>query len=198
MTRKRYIVGIDEVGRGSLAGYLLVAAVIVPKGINLRRRRLPKIRDSKRLTRAGREKWLSFIDEHPEINYALFNVGPRMIERVNVSRAANHAATRAMKNLMAKNRASFYSANIYLDGSLYLNLKRPKWRTLVRGDQKINAIKLASVVAKVKRDEYMVRLHKKYPAYGFDKHKGYGTKKHKRTLKKHGPSEVHRLTFTLE
>ncbi len=68
-------------------------------------------------------------------------------------------------------------------------------KTVVRGDEKIKAIKLASIVAKVTRDRYMMKLHKKHPKYSFDKHKGYGTKKHKRAIRKYGPSPVHRLTF---
>ncbi|KKU93921.1 MAG: Ribonuclease HII [Candidatus Jorgensenbacteria bacterium GW2011_GWA1_48_13] len=195
MARKRYIVGIDEVGRGSLAGYLLVAAVIVPSGINLRRRHLPKIKDSKRLTALARGKWLSFVERHPGIKYTLFKASPGTIDGINVTRAANIAATGAVRNLMTKNPATFARANVYLDGGLYLNLKNVKFRTLTRGDEKINAIKLASIIAKVKRDKYMTELHKKYPKYAFDKHKGYGTKKHKRAIKKYGPTKIHRLTF---
>ncbi|MEK9194630.1 MAG: ribonuclease HII, partial [Patescibacteria group bacterium] len=91
------------------------------------------------------------------------------------------------------------NSKVYLDGGLYLNnFPKPrtlKPKTLVKGDEKINAIKLASIAAKVTRDRYMVKLHKKYPRYRFNEHKGYGTKKHMRAIRKYGPSEVHRLTF---
>ncbi|MBI4033987.1 MAG: ribonuclease HII [Candidatus Brennerbacteria bacterium] len=196
MPKNKFIVGIDEVGRGPLAGPILVAAVLCPSGFRPRCRALP-LRDSKKLTVIQKQGWFGYIGAHPKISFATARVYPRGIDRLNVARAANRAATRAFLKLVGRGWVVGGRTNVYLDGGLYLqpttyNLK-PK--TLVRGDEKINAIKLASIIAKVTRDRYMTKLHKRYPNYGFDEHKGYGTKKHKRALKKHGPTKFHRLTF---
>ena len=199
LKKKKFIIGIDEVGRGALAGPLFVAALVMPQGLNVRRKSLAKLRDSKKLSPRRREEWADYLENHPRVSYAVSSVSSGVVDRKNVAKAANLAATRAHERLVAS--CGRKRGNVYLDGSLYLNkkptTKKYRLKTLIRGDEKINAIKLASIVAKVKRDEHMVRLHTKYPEYGFKNHKGYGTKKHKRAIKKHGPSEVHRLTFTL-
>lgn len=207
----KFIVGIDEVGRGSLAGPVVVAAVAVPT-----RRQVSSIkcqegdkiikiplRDSKKLTPKRREKWFEYFKNNPAINYAIARVYPRQIEKRNITKAANLAALRAFRRLAS--RVTHHASNykIYLDGGLYLGSKdeqivgrgKQSVRTIVRGDEKIKAIAAASIVAKVWRDRVMTRLAKKYPVYGFEKHKGYGTKKHFAAIKKYGPSSIHRLTF---
>lgn len=204
---KKFIVGIDEVGRGCLAGPVLVAALVLPEGTRLNRESLPRLRDSKKLSASQRQKWFQFLKNHSKILFAVARVLPQSIDRINISKAANCAATRAVNKLItnpsvplrASNKQPTTKTRIYLDGGLYLTKDlRPtiyKPKTIVRGDEKINAVKLASIVAKVTRDKYMVKLHKKYPQYGFDKHKGYGTLKHRRAIQKHGLSEIHRKTF---
>jgi len=210
----RYSVGIDEVGRGSLAGPVTVAAVAIPKSLikleslsrifankNSGRIRDTPLRDSKKLSPKQREEWFSFIQEHPKINYAVASVYPRNIERMNISRAANLAALRAYGRLSESCHMSHVTCRVYLDGGLYLGSS--KWqmangksaKTVTKGDEKFTAVKLASIMAKVSRDRFMTRLAKKYPVYGFEIHKGYGTKTHTKAIKKHGPSEAHRLTF---
>ncbi|KKU90811.1 MAG: Ribonuclease HII [Candidatus Jorgensenbacteria bacterium GW2011_GWA1_48_11] len=118
---------------------------------------------------------------------------------MNISCAANLAAKRAYQKLLRLPEVSGNQVQIYLDGGLFLGNKLDSLnlgaKTVIRGDEKIKAIKLASIVAKVSRDRYMVRLHKKDGAYGFDEHKGYGTKRHIQAIKKHRPSANHRLTF---
>ncbi len=189
MTKKKYVIGIDEVGRGPLAGPVLVAAVAVPVGLRPRCGKFP-LRDSKRLSAIQRGHWFEFIKNHPKIDFAVARLQPRSVDRLNIAKAANRAATRALKRL---NKAG---APVYLDGGLFLEkLPAVKAKTVVRGDGKINAVKLASIVAKVTRDKYMVKLHKKLPEYGFDEHKGYGTKKHKRAIGRHGLSDFHRKSF---
>lgn len=198
LARQQYIVGIDEVGRGALAGPVTVAAVAVPTGSGFR---LPKsniqLRDSKKLTPKQRGKWFDYLKGHPKIQYALARVYPRTIDRINITRAANLAALRAFAKLTTN--CSLLPANfrVLLDGGLYLgNKKQPKnVRTVIKGDEKMNSIKLASILAKVSRDRLMRKLAKKYPKYGFEIHKGYGTKAHRLAIKKHGPSRMHRLTF---
>ena len=192
--RKKFIIGIDEVGRGSLAGPVVVAALAIPQNIELRIKNLGlKLRDSKQLSPIQREKWFDYLKNHPKISYATASMAQKIIDRINIPQAANLAATKALKKLNSK----FYILNpkIFLDGGLYLNSNGLNSKTVIKGDEKITAVKLASIVAKVTRDRYMVRLHKKYPQYGFDAHKGYGTKRHKLAINKFGTSPIHRLTF---
>lgn len=209
----RYIIGVDEVGRGALAGPVVVAAAMMPKGWKPRRLRVgaptsdarvraSELRDSKKLTANQRGKWNEYIRNHPKIFYALARVYPHGIERMNISNAANLAAKRAYRRLSQISNLKSKNYNIFLDGGLYLGSNKEqraksKWnaKTVVRGDQKFTAIKLASIIAKVHRDKYMVRLSKKYPHYGFEIHKGYGTRHHFNMIRKFGPSSAHRLTF---
>ncbi|MEK7464593.1 MAG: ribonuclease HII, partial [Patescibacteria group bacterium] len=190
VSSNKFIIGIDEVGRGALAGPVLVSAVMIPKSINLNFKKLPKLKDSKKLTAAYRETWFEFIKNHPKIYYATARVNPRVIDRINITKAANRAATNAFKRLDVGK-----GTRVLLDGGLFLNTDYAFTRTIIKGDEKINAIKLASIVAKVTRDRYMVKLHESYPLYNLAKHKGYGTRKHIRAIRRHGPSDIHRLTF---
>ena len=198
----RQIIGIDEVGRGCLAGPVLVTALYLPPKTSLSRRFLPKLRDSKKLSALEREKWFKFLKNHPKIFFATARVLPTSIDKINITKAANRAATKALKKLITKNQLPRTKVKVFLDGGLYINHSRTNIkpstlniRTIVRGDEKINAIKLASIVAKVTRDKYMVKIHKKYPAYGFDRHKGYGTLVHRRAIRLKGISPLHRKSF---
>src|SRR3989338_5295290 len=191
-----YIIGIDEVGRGSLAGPVVVAAVALPKKWHAFR-----LKDSKKLTPQSREKFFKYAKNNPSIFYAVSRVYPAKIDRMNISRSADLAATRAFLKLVER-KGILYRKNVYLDGGLYMYAKmltavglRLRQRTIIKGDEKINAIKFASIVAKVTRDRYMVKLHKLYPEYGFDVHKGYGTKRHVKAIRRHGLSDVHRKSF---
>jgi ribonuclease HII len=126
-------------------------------------------------------------------------VYPRRIEKLNIARAANAAALRAFARLSKTCNLQPKTCRVYLDGGLYLgngrhsaNSERPTAKTIVRGDEKLNAVKIASILAKVSRDRLMARLAKKHPAYGFEVHKGYGTRAHLAAIKRHGLSEAHR------
>ena len=194
----RYIIGIDEAGRGPLAGPVTVGAVIIPFNLKSRISKL-KPRDSKKLNARQREEWFVYVKNHPKIFYAVANVYPRVIDRINISGATNLAAGRACLRLLSQNGISIEDCNIFLDYGLLLpenyKLKAKKLEAVVHGDELIPVISLASIVAKVKRDKLMTRLHKKFPEYGFDKHKGYGTKAHVFALKKIGLSPAHRKSF---
>lgn len=204
MARKNkqdFIIGIDEVGRGAVAGPLAVAALALPAGFKVKKLaaalNLP-LRDSKKLTPLCREKWHYHLSLQPEILFKIATVSARMIDRRgNISKSANRAASRALRRLI--NEFQIKKARVFLDGGLYLrNSKKPfekSAKTVVKGDEKIEAVKLASIIAKVHRDRLMKRWHKKIPAYGFHRHKGYGTKKHFAAIRRHGPSKIHRLTF---
>ncbi|MEK7181025.1 MAG: ribonuclease HII [Patescibacteria group bacterium] len=229
---KSYIIGIDEVGRGSLAGPVAVAAALIPSGLKIGNKELKVLRDSKKLSPSQREKWFKYFSagparfalrsksggggsssggkNHPQISYTVSKVYPRKIEKINISRAANLAALRAFLRLSKTYNLKPSTYSIFLDGGLYLgngknrisgkgnpsnNSGRITVKTVIRGDEKIPVIKIASIIAKVSRDAQMRRLAKKYPSYGFEIHKGYGTKMHLAAIKKFGPSKIHRLTF---
>lgn len=205
----RYVVGVDEVGRGCLAGPVTVAAVAAPVNskFEIRNSKLKlkvPLKDSKKLTAEKREEWFKYIKNHPKIFYAKASVYPKIIDRINITQAANLAATRALKKLLATSdwRLVNGKLKVLLDGGLFVNQKSLITsghalvaRTIVKGDEKFNCVKLASIVAKVSRDRVMRRNHKKFPQYGFDQHVGYGTKTHIAVIKKHGYCELHRLSF---
>ena len=194
-----HIIGIDEAGRGSLAGPVVVAAVLIPKNFYPKSTTLPKLRDSKKLSSTQRQVWFEYLKSHPKISYATARIYQRKIEKLNIANCANLAALKVFNGLITKYqiRDTRYPS-VFLDGSLYLGSKRsqPSFaRTIIRGDEKFISIKLASIVAKVTRDSYMISLHKKQPLYQFNLHKGYGTALHRALIHKHGPAEVHRLTY---
>ncbi|MBI2013234.1 MAG: ribonuclease HII [Candidatus Colwellbacteria bacterium] len=196
----KYVIGIDEVGRGALAGPITVAAVAAPVNLKFKisNLKLP-LRDSKKLLSHHRELWAEYI--RTNFRYAVARVYPNKIDGINITMAANLAAHRALKKLLFNYSLQSINYSLFLDGGLYVKHKKyqmlnfPWAKTIIKGDEKINAIKLASIVAKVARDRYMVKLHKKYPEYSFNLHKGYGTRIHRLAIKKHSHSKVHRLTF---
>src|SRR3990167_3679950 len=171
---RKAIVGIDEAGRGPLAGPVVVAGGKI-RSAKTAKRLFAGIRDSKKLSAKKREEWFSVLASRPEIEYAVARVWPAVIDRMNISRAANLAARRAHWKL-SRGRGGIYAL---LDGGLYLPDSILQ-ETIIKGDEKIPLIAAASIIAKVTRDRIMVRLHRKYPEYRFDLHKGYGTELHRR------------------
>ncbi len=201
----RYIVGVDEVGRGCLAGPVVVAAVALRAGFRVspianrvgkKGQKIP-LRDSKKLTPRQRQLWHAYLTKHSALRYGIARVYPRQIEKRNITRAANLAALRAYTRLARSAKLEARNCSVYLDGGLYLGNgpQSKNARTIVRGDEKFAAIKAASIIAKVSRDRFMRRLAITHPRYGFGAHKGYGTKMHLAALRRYGPTEAHRLTF---
>ncbi len=185
-----FVIGIDEAGRGPLAGPVVVGGVKIKlKFKNQKSKFWKNIKDSKKLSAKQREEWFAKLTAYPNIEWAIARVYPAVIDRINISRATNRAATRVYKKLSG---SRLHKA--VLDGGLYLPKKFPS-QTIIKGDEKIPVIAAASIIAKVTRDRIMVRLHKKYPRYHFDIHKGYGTVLHRKMIKKFGRSEVHRRSF---
>ncbi len=187
----RYIIGIDEVGRGPLAGPVTVCAAAVPRGMKFDP--LPngvKLDDSKKLTARSREAWAKKLKEYGLV-FAISSITPAVIDRINIAKAANRAAERSLKKLAEQKGIPLKQSLIFLDGGLYVD----GGRTVIRADGRINAVKAASILAKVRRDKYMKKAALEYPKYGFEKHVGYGTKSHIAAIKKHGLSSVHRKTF---
>ncbi len=206
----QYIIGIDEAGRGPLAGPVVVAGV----RIAARNRRqaagiFAGIRDSKKLSVKNREEWYAFLTMHSEIEWAVARVSPAVIDRINIRNAALLGARRVYAKLIPAYAGislagqgargadiSAPRARVLLDGGLFLpHSAGIKQETIIKGDEKVPLIAAASIIAKVTRDRLMMRLHKKYPQYGFDRHKGYGTVLHREMIRQHGRCDTHRASF---
>ncbi len=176
------ICGVDEAGRGPLAGPVYAAAVILPRGFEL-----PGLDDSKKLTEKKREKLFDLICENA-VAYSIATASEKEIDEINILNATYLAMNRAIEGLAVK--AEF----ALIDGNRSTGIQLPN-QTVVGGDGIYSCIAAASILAKVSRDRFMVEMAAKYPEYAFEKHKGYGTKLHYERLREHGPSEKHRLSF---
>lgn len=195
------MIGIDEAGRGPLAGPVVVAGVKINTKHKAQNAKILRgIRDSKKLSVKQREAWYGFLTRHPAIEWAVARVWPKTIDRINISRAANVAAQRVCAKVcptlsFGGGKISLgHMRPILLDAGLRLPSSLP-YQAIIKGDEKIPLIAAASIIAKVTRDRIMVRLHKKYPQYRFDRHKGYGTALHRAMIQKHGRCEIHRMSF---
>ena len=188
--KQRVAAGIDEVGRGPLAGPIIACAVIFsPKTKNSK---IPsKLRDSKKLSAKQREKYYQLFLKHPNIQWGIGKITEKTIDRINIYQATKLAMERAVHNLSRKIVPGF----LYIDGIMEINVSIPQ-KTMVRGDETIQLCAMASIIAKVTRDRFMMNYHKKYPHYGFNLHKGYGTRLHIAMLKKYGPCSIHRKSFS--
>ena len=234
----KYVAGLDEAGRGCLAGPVVAAAVMIKNSkheIRWMRSRLPvglhpkqipmiqipnskrfgklehwnlefvsnfdirisnlKLRDSKKLTPKSRDKFYKILTRHPGIKWGIGRVSEKVIDKINIKNAAELAMWRALKNLekKIKKRTDF----LIIDGNNIKNLQLTTYnlKLLIKADEKVFSCACASILAKVYRDAIMKKAAKKYPQYGFDRNKGYPTKFHRKALKKHGPSVIHRKSF---
>jgi len=192
----KIIVGIDEVGRGPLAGPVTAAAVTV-RQIPNSKFQIPKIKDSKKLSSKKREELYQILTKHPRIEWGMGRVSEKVIDRINIKNAAELAMEKALQNLQSKIKIPKSQIFLIIDGNNIKNLKLKTYnlKLIIKGDEKVFSCAAASIIAKVRRDKIMKRYHQKYPQYGFDKHKGYGTKYHFKMLKKYGPCKIHRKTF---
>lgn len=184
----QYNIGIDEVGRGALAGPVLLVAFALPT-----RHPFRGIRDSKRLTPLARERWYRRFRGCPAVSWASGTSSAKTVDAINIRRAADRAARIAYLRLLGRH-PELLRAPVLMDGGLSLGKGIPH-RAFTGGDARYKAIACASIVAKVRRDRLMERLEARHAGYGFAAHKGYGTEAHRRALKRRGPSEAHRLTF---
>lgn len=176
------VCGVDEAGRGPLAGPVCAAAVILPKGLEL-----PGLNDSKKLTDKKRRELFPVIKEQA-IAYGIGFASHEEIDEINILQATYLAMQRAIEQLEGKADYALIDGNRAKDFGLPL-------RTVVKGDSLSANIAAASVLAKVTRDDLMLEMAKEYPQYGFEVHKGYGTKAHYAALTEHGPCAIHRMTF---
>lgn len=177
-----YVCGVDEAGRGPLAGPVCAAAVILPDNCDI-----PLLNDSKKLSEAKREKLFPEIKEKA-IAYGIAFATVDEIESLNILNATFLAMNRAIEQL------SVVPALALIDGNRNTGIKSNSI-TVIGGDAKCADIAAASILAKVTRDRYMLEMAEKYPQYQFEKHKGYGTKLHYEMIREYGPSPIHRLSF---
>ena len=178
----KLICGVDEAGRGPLAGPVCAAAVILPQGLEIE-----GLNDSKKLTDKKRRELFPIIQEKA-VAYGIALVDEKTIDEINILQATYLAMKRAIDQLSPKPDLALVDGNRAGDFGLPV-------RTVVKGDSRSANIAAASVLAKVTRDIYMEELALTYPQYGFEVHKGYGTKAHYEALRQHGASQVHRRTF---
>lgn len=215
-----FVIGLDEAGRGPLAGPVVAAAVMLvnPKFQTQIPKKCPspnaqvldicyrdffrasglafgnlKIKDSKQLTPKKRERVYKFISAHKNIKWGVGIVSENVIDRINILEATKLAMINAIEDMGLKtSNANF----LLIDGNFRINSDM-RQKSIVKGDEKVFSIAAASIIAKVTRDRIMAKYHKKFPEYGFSRHKGYGTKYHFEMIKKHGISEIHRKSFCL-
>ena len=176
------VCGVDEAGRGPLAGPVCAAAVILPRGLEL-----PGLNDSKKLTDKKRRELFPIIKEQA-IAYGIGLASEKEIDEINILQATYLAMQRAIDQLEGKADFALIDGNRAKDFGIPL-------KTVVKGDSLSASIAAASVLAKVTRDDLMLEMAREYPEYAFDVHKGYGTKAHYAALTEHGPCAIHRMSF---
>lgn len=188
----RFMLGVDEAGRGPLAGPVAVGVVVVSEGFDILGE-FPGVADSKKLSEKNREKIFEMLErraEQGEVRFAVEFESADVIDEEGIVTAVRRALWRGV-NALAPDAAL---VKIQLDGALRAPPEYAQ-ETIINGDELIPLISLASIAAKVTRDRLMVRLAEQFPEYGFEKHKGYGTAAHYAALKIHGPCNIHRRSF---
>jgi ribonuclease HII len=205
----KYVIGIDEAGRGPLAGPVSVGVACIPIGFNWDV--IPGVNDSKKLTEKNREvifKRAQELKKEGKLDYAVCMVSAKDIDKNGIVPSIQKAMNQALQKIEtsvyhSKTRrpglrvVSKEQVVVKLDGGLRAPKEYVHQETIIKGDAKEKVIGLASIMAKVTRDRHMVSLSKDYPCsqYGFEVHKGYGTKKHRESIEKYGLSSIHRVTF---
>ncbi len=177
------VCGIDEAGRGPLAGPVYAAAVILPVGLEIE-----GLNDSKKLSEKKREQLFDIICEKAS-DYSIGIATEKEIDEINILNATFLAMHRAVEGLKIKPDYAL------IDGNQYPKIPFVAEETIIKGDAKSMSVAAASIIAKVSRDRYMLEQAEKYPQYQFEKHKGYGTKLHYEMIGEFGPSPLHRMTF---
>jgi ribonuclease HII len=201
----QYIIGIDEVGRGPIAGPVAVCAFMIKEGIFVdgfptspTGGKLPKLKDSKKLSKKQREVWFKFLKEQKEqglCDYAVSFVSPENIDKFGITKCIQKALNSSLVNLLNTSELEPSYYKLMLDGGLHAPVEYIHQETIIRGDELHPVISMASIMAKVSRDRIMTKCAVEYPEYGFEKHVGYGTKAHYEAIKKHGQTPIHRKTF---
>lgn len=190
----KYIVGIDEVGRGPIAGPVAVCSFkCEPRFFDNISIDTP-LRDSKKLTKKQREKWFEYLKEEKKkgnCDFAVSLVSADWIDKVGIVRSIQKALDSSLKKVATNPK----EVSVYLDGGLKAPKEFINQETVIKGDELHPVISCASIVAKVSRDALMAKYAEEYPEYGFKNHAGYGTKAHYEAIKKHGVTVLHRKSF---
>lgn len=191
-----FIIGVDEAGRGPLAGPVSVGVFKAPK--NLKNKLIKilggKIKDSKKLSPNQRYtiyRTLFELRKEKRVDFVVSHISNKVIDKIGISKAVQVGINKGLEKLEIKN----YKLKIVLDGLLKAPAEFENQKTIIKGDEKDIFIACASIVAKVERDQLMTKLAKKYPDYGFEIHKGYGTENHRNLIKTYGLSPIHRKSF---
>lgn len=185
-----WIAGVDEVGRGPLAGPVVAAAAILPAAWETRGLppELDGLNDSKQLTVAKREQYFEFLAVCEVVHYAIAVIDHLIIDEINILQATHRAMNQALAQLKQSPQ------HVLVDGNHVKSIPFPQ-TAIVKGDSLSYSIAAASVLAKVTRDRMMIEFDRQWPAYGFAEHKGYPTPAHLANLRTHGPCEIHRRSF---
>lgn len=191
--KSRYSLGIDEVGRGPLAGPVAVGVVRTSLVRSQYSKLLFGIRDSKKATKKERESWYAKAlvwKKEKKIDWSVVFKSSQYIDTKGIAESIRGCVMGGIKKV-----SGTFNDEYLLDGGLKISKEYRNQKTIIKGDSKEPLIALAATIAKVVRDRYMERIAKKYPQYGLEVHKGYGTKKHRAAIQKFGLSEIHRKTF---
>jgi len=197
-----FIIGIDEAGRGPLAGPVVAGAVAIRSDklenpeleyLVMSDKKWDLVRDSKKLSEKQREDIFDFVQENFYVGVGICD--HRTVDRINILEASFLAMKSALADLRTKLRYQDLRHIVVVDGNKKIPNLSLEQKAIIGGDRFVKSISAASIIAKVTRDRLMLQAHEKYPEYGFDKHKGYGTQLHMDMLQKHGPCEIHRQSF---
>lgn len=186
----KFLIGTDEAGRGPLAGPVVAAAVCFPTIDNSIIKQLSLVNDSKKLTHTQRETLFEIIKKNSI--YSITTIDVEEIEKINILQAALKAMKISCENVMKQLDAEY---EVFVDGNKKIPNAKFKQTTIIKGDGTSACIAAASILAKVHRDNIMIKYAEEYPEYDFEANKGYGTKKHIEAIKKHGITPLHRPTF---
>jgi ribonuclease HII len=217
----KYLIGIDEVGRGPLAGPVAVCSFMIKSDLllkNQKENKLPKLKDSKKLSAKQREIWFEYLKKSKNeglCDYYVSFVSSENIDKFGINKCIQKALNESLMKVASQNLPNFSELTlkgsdadknledsvslsllqIFLDGGLHAPAEYVNQETIIRGDELHPVISMASIMAKVSRDRIMVKYSKDYPGYGFEKHVGYGTKVHYEAIKAHGQTPIHRKTY---
>lgn len=188
----KYIVGIDEAGRGPLAGPVVSGAVLILEKDFKEITKIKSVKDSKKLSEKKREEVYPNLISNPKLKWGIGIVSEKVIDRINILEATKLSMIKAVEDLEKKNNIKVDF--LILDGKMKINLNINQ-ESIIKADDKVFSVSAASIIAKVTRDRLMIEYDKKYPEYNFEKHKGYGTKEHLENIKKNGICKIHRKSF---
>lgn len=193
----KLVAGLDEAGRGPLAGPVVAAAVVILdfKKITLQTAQggeLKGIKDSKKIPAKKRDFFYNVLANDKNIKWGIGIVSEKVIDKINILEATKLAMEKALRQ--AQGKLKINADFLILDGNFKIKSTVPQ-KSIIKGDMKVMSVAMAGIIAKVTRDRIMQEYHKEYPQYGFNNHKGYGTRVHFANIKKFGPCKIHRKSF---